>query len=305
MTEKILPEDIHQVIKKVASEYSEIPSTFLYARLNGDFFRSMGIDKGATIPIRMPGLSVMLLKKGSINLEIDLQSYMVGPDSLVVMPTGSMVKPSPELLDSLDLYFIFLAPKFLQDINVNLTSIFVPELLDQRSPVLNINDQESNIIYRYFELLNLTAAGNNNPVIERKIASAIISALVYQMVQFHFNRMYITSSPTGNKSTKLNHVREFLKLIHSHYISERHVSFYARKLCISTKYLSMIVKETTGRAPGQWIDHLIGIQAKSLLRYSGKNIQQVAYALNFPSQAAFGKFFKNHTGMTPSQFQKS
>lgn len=305
MTKQILTEDIQQAIKNVATEYSEIPSTFFYARINGDTFRMLGIEKGYTIPIRMPGLSIMVLKNGTLNLEINLRTFTAGSNSLVVMPMGSMVNITPELLDSLDLYLIFLAPKFLQDINVNFTSIFVPELLDQHSPVLYIDQLESDIVYRYFELLKLTAAGNGNPVIERKIASSIISALVYQMVQFHYRRLYITNSPSGNKSTKLNHVREFLKLIHSHYITERHVSFYARKLCISTKYLSMIVKETTGRAPGQWIDHLVGIQAKSLLRYSGKNIQQVAYALNFPSQAAFGKFFKNHTGMTPSQFQKS
>ena len=38
---------------------------------------------------------------------------------------------------------------------------------------------------------------------------------------------------------------------------------------------------------------------------SGKNIQQVAYALNFSNQSAFGKYFKHLTGMSPTEYQKS
>ena len=44
-------------------------------------------------------------------------------------------------------------------------------------------------------------------------------------------------------------------------------------------------------------------EAKNLLRYSGKNVQQIAYELNFSNQSSFGKYFKNLTGMSPTQFQ--
>jgi probable transcriptional regulator araC family len=44
-------------------------------------------------------------------------------------------------------------------------------------------------------------------------------------------------------------------------------------------------------------------EAKNLLRYSGKNVQQVAYELNFTNQSSFGKYFKHLTGMSPTQFQ--
>ncbi|MDE6556065.1 MAG: helix-turn-helix domain-containing protein, partial [Duncaniella sp.] len=39
--------------------------------------------------------------------------------------------------------------------------------------------------------------------------------------------------------------------------------------------------------------------------FSGKNIQQVANTLNFPSQSAFGKYFKHLTGKSPSEYQHS
>ena len=46
------------------------------------------------------------------------------------------------------------------------------------------------------------------------------------------------------------------------------------------------------------------LEAKNLLRYSGRNVQQVAYELNFPNQSAFGKYFKHITGMSPTEFQR-
>lgn len=83
------------------------------------------------------------------------------------------------------------------------------------------------------------------------------------------------------------------------------VSFYAEKLFISPKYLSLIIKESIGRSAAEVIDEYVILEAKNLLRFSGKNIQQVAYELNFPNQSSFGKYFKHLTGMSPSEFQRS
>ena len=96
-----------------------------------------------------------------------------------------------------------------------------------------------------------------------------------------------------------------MKLVHVHYTRERGVRFYADKLCISPKYLSLLVKETTGKSAANWIDDFVLMEAKNLLRYSGKNVQQVAYALNFTNQSSFGKFFKHLTGQSPTEYQKS
>ncbi|WP_290101184.1 helix-turn-helix domain-containing protein, partial [Duncaniella muris] len=52
-------------------------------------------------------------------------------------------------------------------------------------------------------------------------------------------------------------------------------------------------------------DDYVILEAKNLLRFSGKNIQQVSYELNFPNQSSFGKYFKHLTGFSPSEYQRS
>lgn len=47
------------------------------------------------------------------------------------------------------------------------------------------------------------------------------------------------------------------------------------------------------------------LEAKNLLKYSTMSIQEISYSLNFPNQSFFGKYFKNHTGQTPSEYRMS
>ncbi|MFG6396731.1 MAG: helix-turn-helix domain-containing protein, partial [Muribaculaceae bacterium] len=104
-------------------------------------------------------------------------------------------------------------------------------------------------------------------------------------------------------SRKLAYVRTFLRLVRNNHRQERAIGFYADQMFISPKYLSLIIKEATGRSAAEWIDQYVIQEAKNLLKYSGKNVQQVAYELNFSNQSSFGKYFKHLTGLSPTQFQ--
>ncbi len=129
--------------------------------------------------------------------------------------------------------------------------------------------------------------------------------MIYQMILVNYRRIG-HDKISGNRSvSRTTIVRDFIKLVHVHYTTERSVGFYAGRLCISPKYLSLLVKEATGRSAARWIDEFVLMEAKNLLRYSGKNVQQVAYALNFPNQSSFGKFFKHLTVQSPTAYQIS
>lgn len=81
------------------------------------------------------------------------------------------------------------------------------------------------------------------------------------------------------------------------------MGFYADQLHITPKYLSSVIKEVSGRSAVEWIDRYVILEAKALLRYSGLSIQEIAYELNFSTQSFFGKYFKHHTGMSPSEYK--
>jgi AraC-like DNA-binding protein len=116
---------------------------------------------------------------------------------------------------------------------------------------------------------------------------------------------HLPSQTESKPSGKNNIVDHFMELVQEHYRKERLIGFYADKLCITPKYLSKLVKETTGRSAGDWIERHVTLEARAMLQSSDMTIQQIATSLNFPNQSFFGKYFKRATGISPKQYRNN
>ena len=100
-------------------------------------------------------------------------------------------------------------------------------------------------------------------------------------------------------------LKDFMALMNDNILTQTSVSFYAEKLCISKKYLSLIVKQKT-HANISTIMSLIRTETASrLLRDPEMTIQQIAEMMSFSDQSSFGKFFKKHTGMSPLKYRQN
>lgn len=86
---------------------------------------------------------------------------------------------------------------------------------------------------------------------------------------------------------------------------EREVSFYAEKRCVCPKYFTRQVKAASGKTPAQIIKERVIIEAKAMLNSCDDSVKHISEALNFPNTAFFCRYFKQETGMTPSEFRKS
>jgi AraC-like DNA-binding protein len=78
----------------------------------------------------------------------------------------------------------------------------------------------------------------------------------------------------------------------------------AEILNIHPTHLSNTIKETTGKAPCDICNEKTIAIAEKLLENREMTISEVAYKLTF-EPTNFTKYFKKHTGQTPSAFRKS
>ena len=95
----------------------------------------------------------------------------------------------------------------------------------------------------------------------------------------------------------------FFDLLETQATKEHEVAFYARKLSISTHYLTRICQRYTGKSANQTIADMLITKASIFLRKPELSIQQVADQLGFSDASAFGKFFRRHTGKTPTEYR--
>jgi AraC-like DNA-binding protein len=47
------------------------------------------------------------------------------------------------------------------------------------------------------------------------------------------------------------------------------------------------------------------MELRVLLKNSTKTIKEIANEMNFPNQSFLGKYFREHVGVTPSEYRKS
>ena len=98
----------------------------------------------------------------------------------------------------------------------------------------------------------------------------------------------------------------FLGLLPQHFIEHHDIGFYASELCITTTYLSRVVRQVSGgRTVVDYINQMLLMEATFLLRQTSFSIAQIADILHFAETTTFARFFKRMKGMNPREFRKS
>ena len=136
-----------------------------------------------------------------------------------------------------------------------------------------------------------------------EIIRSMIRTLAYKVCRIIARHVETGASEATSRSRNEEYFNQFMGVLTRHYMQQRSVGFYAEQLNLTPKYLTTIIRKTSGRTAVQWIDDYVVLEAKNLLKYSTMSIQEISYYLNFPNQSFFGKYFKNHTGMTPTAYR--
>lgn len=83
------------------------------------------------------------------------------------------------------------------------------------------------------------------------------------------------------------------------------VNYFADKCCLSTGYFGQLIKTETGRTAKDFINDRLVSAAKEYLNDTNLAVNQVSELLGFEYPQHFVRFFKQHTGTTPTQFRKA
>ena len=105
-------------------------------------------------------------------------------------------------------------------------------------------------------------------------------------------------------STQVDVIRKFYVYVEQNFKKKHQVADYADMLSKSPKTLSNLFKKAQYSSPLKIINDRIILEAKRLLMFSEKNIEQITYELGYKESAHFSKFFKSHCAMSPKYFKE-
>jgi AraC-like DNA-binding protein len=99
-------------------------------------------------------------------------------------------------------------------------------------------------------------------------------------------------------------VRDFNFLVENNFKTRHVLSEYATLMNKSSKTISNIFSKIGSKTPLQYIQDRKMLEARRLLQYSRKQIQEIAYEIGYNNIQTFSRFFKNNEGISPSKFKE-
>ena len=270
-----------------------------------------GIDDKFSKPIRLVGNVMVFCVKGSVHMSVNLNEYDVKEGCLVVLTDQDIVKVEKGFDDDIrDLHWVVIAmsQNFLTDLRVDFRKILSEGVILLETPVLHLDQNIRGYFEDYLRLIG-KVANSELPMYKDAVRSLISSMVSIAAGQWIADINRLRDEKVVKLNSRSEHktltFKQFIKLVSENYTRQRQVLFYADHLCMSPKYLSKLVKDVSGKSAPEWIDSYVLLEAKHLLKYSNMSIKEIVFRLNFSNQTVFYKYFKAHTGMTPTDYRNS
>ena len=240
-------------------------------------------DKNTTAdyPTSIDGFTAIIMMTGEATVSIDMQNYSIKPNTIAAA------------------YLLAFSKSFVNEIQIDLSTSLPVYMRFGKAPVLEVTPQDVDEIRQLFQLIK-TMLRSDKERYRHEIIRTLFTTAFYIITEIN-QREQPGEMKQGRCEVLFD---EFMSLLQQYNKRERNVSFYAKQLTITPNYLSSVVKEVSGKTAARWIDESVILEAKALLKYSGMSIQEIAYHLNFSTQSFFGKYFKQHTGTSPSRYKR-
>lgn len=253
-------------------------------------------------PIRLDGIAICICREGNGIVNLNLRQYHIKNKTLFICAPNDIIQIPEQKAENFHVETIFISTHFLKEMYISL-STFVPFFMSvKENPTYQLTEVEINELNRIYQLLKGEVGKPDN--FNKEILRNIMAAFLYKLGSILYNKAPELQTD-DLKLPKREEIlfNDFIRLLKEYHQSERRVDFYAEKLYLTPKHFSSVIKRVSGKTAGKWIDDYVILEAKTLLRYSPMSIQEVAFSLNFANASFFGKYFKHHTGMSPSEYK--
>ncbi len=188
----------------------------------------------------------------------------------------------------------------------NLVSLADMSLL-KLHPVVHLTDDDIKLCDSYFQLLCSRMKSSTSaltPYIVRSLLGTMMLELLSIMRRSSEQAARQDRQEGVNSSIhKKRIIDNFMRLVEESDGRIRRVDEFANKLNITPKYLSTILKEVMNRRPSTYILLYTLKAIERRLRFTDMTMQEIANDLKFPNASFFGKYCKEHLGMTPLEYR--
>ena len=245
--------------------------------------------------------AIIICTNGKVQARVNGIQMELHKNQVAIVPqnvTATDVMVSPDF----NLKAMFLTNRILQSFLHEKMNVWNDMMYVHRNHIVTMDEDEILFYTHFYDMLTLAIErGKENPY-----HTEIIQALLRSAILGLCGAMkWMLSSNHHETHTTDTHFQRFLDLLHSTDVKHRTVEAYANDLCISPKYLTAICKKHSGRTANEWITEHVLEDIRYYLKQTDLSMKQICDQLGFPNPSFFGKYVKDHFGMTPMEFRNN
>ena len=249
-------------------------------------------------PVKLMFLSLIICVKGKMRVRVNLKDMNIGPNDVLLINPGAIIDmvvcegECRMAVIHIDVDKVEHKPSV--KIMLQLRSI-----INNESVITHLSDNALSQFVDSYKSLRRVISDEGMRFKDEVIIGSFQSLAAYWMNEIAVeNEMHKNVALSRNEQLFQGFIREVQK----NYMVNREVSFYASKLCITPKYLGVVVAQVSGRRPLEWIRDYVILDAKAMLLSRDYSIQQISQILHFPNPSFFSKYFREAVGCSPSKF---
>ncbi|AZB07627.1 AraC family transcriptional regulator [Chryseobacterium sp. G0162] len=242
------------------------------------------------------GLLLGFMIKGSMKAQIHFQEYELNEGDIAVLQPQLMID-TKSLSEDAEIITIGLSLDFITEFPVLREFVMNNEVRWQ--PVIRLQSEEIGLQKELVTLIQNFYHKSPTPKKAEMLRHLVIALMC--LISEAYSGLINQNSFTKNRTHEI--IDDFYVLISKYANQQRSVTFYAEKLHLTPQYLSTFLKQKTGKSVLQWIDHVMILHAKTLLKSTNLSVKQISHELNFEDSSVFCRFFKRVTGVSPGSFR--
>ncbi|WP_066435446.1 helix-turn-helix domain-containing protein [Chryseobacterium sp. CCH4-E10] len=249
-------------------------------------------------PLIVDRIAFVFCVKGTAKVKINLTEHDVCQNSIFIAVPNSIIQIL-EQSDDLKVEFLFFTFDFISNIRLSTQIGYIVKAVEDRA-CLYLNDETFGDMLAVHQLI---VKQYQKPFAYRdEVIKNFLYAVIYQILQLY-------ASDSKNKVKKAENRKEdiymrFMSLLFEFYKTQRNVRFYADKLHLTPKYFSKVIKDISGKPVLEWIDEMVIMASKAMLKTSDMTVAQITFELDFANASFFGSYFKKRVGMTPMHYRE-
>lgn len=135
----------------------------------------------------------------------------------------------------------------------------------------------------------------------RLALSNLINLLLLEMSREYVTRLY-SSRSNGKYTRSMSKAIELARFLHNNYCNKLTGELIEKEFEMSFDHLNRAFKKIFGQTIFSYLSQIRINHAKDLIRQTNLHTSEIAYMIGFEDSSYFTKYFKQHTGTTPSQY---